>query len=58
LPVVAAFGRRLNIAGTIDRVSPVRNLAIAADGEVIEAPEVEADRQHDDLGRESEPGEP
>ena len=37
LPVVAAFGRRLDIAGTIDRLCPVRDVAIATHGEVIEA---------------------
>jgi len=37
LPVVAAFGRRLDIAGTIDRLCPVRDIAIATHGQVIEA---------------------
>jgi transposase len=37
LPVVAAFGRRLDIAGTIDRLCPVRDVAIATHGRVIEA---------------------
>jgi transposase len=37
LPVVAAFGRRLDIAGTIDRLCPVRDVAIATHGQVIEA---------------------
>jgi len=37
LPVVAAFERRLDIAGTIDRLCPVRDVAIATHGQVIEA---------------------
>lgn len=37
LPVVAAFGRRLGIAATIDALCPVRDVAIATHGEVIEA---------------------
>jgi hypothetical protein len=37
LPVVAAFGRRLGIAGTIDRLCPARDVAIATHGQVIEA---------------------
>src|SRR5665213_353483 len=36
LPVVAAFGRRLDVAGTIDRLCPVRDVAIATHGQVIE----------------------
>jgi transposase len=34
---VAAFGRRLGIAGTIDRLCPARDVAIATHGRVIEA---------------------
>jgi hypothetical protein len=37
LPVVAAFCRRLDLAGIIDRAVPVRDLARASHGEVIEA---------------------
>ncbi len=37
LPVVAAFERRLDIAGTVDRLCPVRDVAIATHGQVIEA---------------------
>ena len=37
LPVVAAFEKRLDIAGTIDRLCPVRDVAIATHGQVIEA---------------------
>ena len=37
LAVVAAFGRRLGIAGTIDRLCPARDVAIATHGQVIEA---------------------
>ena len=37
LPVVAAFGRRLAIAATIDELCPVRDVAIVTHGEVIEA---------------------
>lgn len=37
LPVVAGFARRLGIAATIDELCPVRNVAIATHGEVIEA---------------------
>jgi len=37
LPVVAAFGRRLDVAGTIDRLCPARDVAIATHGQVIEA---------------------
>ncbi len=37
LPVVAAFGRRLDIAGIVDRLCPVRDVAIATHGQVIEA---------------------
>lgn len=36
LPVVAAFCRRLGIAATIDQLCPVRDVAIATHGEVIE----------------------
>ena len=35
--MVAAFERRLDIAGAIDRLCPVRNVAIATHGQVIEA---------------------
>jgi Domain of unknown function (DUF4277) len=37
LPVVAGFTRRLGIAGTIERLCPVRDVAIATHGQVIEA---------------------
>src|SRR5216683_7492579 len=37
LPVVAAFCRRLDIAGIIDRAAPVREIARASHGQVIEA---------------------
>ncbi|MCA1682080.1 MAG: IS1634 family transposase [Actinobacteria bacterium] len=37
LPVVAAFGRRLGIAATIDGLCPVRDVAIVTHGQVIEA---------------------
>jgi transposase len=37
LPVVAAFCRRLDIAGIIDRAAPVRQVARASHGQVIEA---------------------
>jgi len=37
LPVVAGFGRRLGIAATVDGLCPVRDVAIATHGEVIEA---------------------
>lgn len=37
LPVVAGFSRRLGIAATIDRLCPVRDVAIATHGQVIEA---------------------
>jgi len=37
LPVVAAFARRLDIAGIIDRAAPVRDVAYATHGQVIEA---------------------
>jgi transposase len=36
LPVVAAFCERLGIAATIDRLCPVRDVAIATHGQVIE----------------------
>jgi hypothetical protein len=35
LPVVAAFCRRLDIAGIIDRAAPVREIARASHGQVI-----------------------
>ena len=37
LPVVAAFGRRVGVAATVDALCPVRDVAIATHGEVIEA---------------------
>jgi transposase len=37
LPVVAAFCRRLDIAGIVDRACPVRDIALATHGQVIEA---------------------
>jgi len=37
LPVVAGFCRRLDIAGIIDRAAPVRDIARATHGQVIEA---------------------
>ena len=37
LPVVAGFCRRLGIAATVDELCPVRDVAIATHGEVIEA---------------------
>ena len=37
LPVIAAFCRRLDIAGIIDRACPIREVAIATHGQVIEA---------------------
>lgn len=37
LPVAAAFSRRLDIAGIIDRAAPVRDIARATHGQVIEA---------------------
>jgi len=37
LPVVAGFCRRLDIAGIIDRAAPVREIAYATHGQVIEA---------------------
>lgn len=37
LPVIAEFCRRLDIRGVIDRACPVRDLAIATHGQVIEA---------------------
>ena len=37
LPVIAEFCRRLDIRGTIDRACPVRDVAIATHGQVIEA---------------------
>ena len=37
LPVVATFLRRLDVAGTVDRLCPVRDVAIATHGRVIEA---------------------
>ena len=37
LPVIADFCRRLDIRGIVDRACPVRNVAIATHGQVIEA---------------------
>lgn len=37
LPVVAGFCRRLDIAGIVDRAAPVREIAYATHGQVIEA---------------------
>jgi transposase len=37
LPVVAGFCRRLDIAGIVDRAAPVRSVAHATHGQVIEA---------------------
>jgi transposase len=37
LPVIADFSRRLDIAGIIDRACPMRDLALASHGQVIEA---------------------
>jgi len=37
LPVIAQFCRRLDIRGIIDRACPVRDVAIATHGQVIEA---------------------
>jgi len=37
LPVIAEFCRRLDIGGVIDRACPVRDVAIATHGQVIEA---------------------
>ncbi|MGH9157827.1 MAG: IS1634 family transposase [Acidimicrobiales bacterium] len=37
LPVVAEFCRRLDIAGIVDRASPVREVALLTHGQVIEA---------------------
>jgi hypothetical protein len=37
LPVVAGFCRRLDIAGIIDRAVPVRSVAYATHGQIIEA---------------------
>jgi transposase len=36
LPVIADFCRRLNIAGIIDQLCPIRELALASNGQVIE----------------------
>jgi hypothetical protein len=37
LPVIADFSRRLDIAGIIDRVCPMRDVALVSHGQVIEA---------------------
>ncbi len=36
LPVIAEFSRRLDIAGVVDRVCPIRDIAYATHGQVIE----------------------
>src|SRR5688572_8858241 len=36
LPVIAEFSRRLDIAGVIDRCAPIRDIAYATHGQVIE----------------------
>jgi hypothetical protein len=38
LPVVAGFGRRLDLTGIIDRASPVRDVALSTHGQIIEVP--------------------
>ena len=35
LPVVAAFEKRLDIAGIVDRLCPVRDVAIATHGVLV-----------------------
>lgn len=37
LPVIADFSGRLDIAGIVDRVCPVRDLAVVSHGQVVEA---------------------
>ncbi|MGH3184911.1 MAG: hypothetical protein ACRDOE_23805, partial [Streptosporangiaceae bacterium] len=37
LPVVAEFARLLDIAGIVDRACPVRDIAYATHGQVVEA---------------------
>jgi hypothetical protein len=37
LPVIADFSRRLDIAGIIDRVCPIRDVALVSHGQVVEA---------------------
>jgi hypothetical protein len=37
LPVIADFSRRLDIAGIIDHACPMRDIALASHGQVIEA---------------------
>jgi hypothetical protein len=37
LPVVATFCRRLSIARIVDRAAPIREIALATHGQVIEA---------------------
>jgi Domain of unknown function (DUF4277) len=37
LPVIADFSRRLDIAGIVDRACPMRELAVASHGQVVEA---------------------
>jgi hypothetical protein len=37
LPVIADFSRRLDIAGVIDQACPMRDIALASHGQVIEA---------------------
>ena len=36
LPVIADFCRRMDIAGIIDRACPIRDIALATHGQVIE----------------------
>ena len=36
LPVIADFSRRLDIAGIIDELCPIRDVALATHGQVIE----------------------
>jgi hypothetical protein len=37
LPVIADYGRRMDLAGIIDRACPIRDLALLTHGQVIEA---------------------
>jgi len=37
LPVVAQFCRRLDLAGIVDRLCPMRDLALISPGQVVEA---------------------
>ena len=36
LPVIADFSRRLDIAGIIDRVCPMRDIAVVSHGQVVD----------------------